>query len=94
MVMPMTLNTSVPAMENNSSTPAATQQASRAMRVRCSVVSLGVIARNAGTVASGSTITNSELAASKMYSGRFKETRLRADGKNCHVKSRPVRRRG
>jgi hypothetical protein len=31
-------------------------------------VSFGVMARNAGTTASGSTITNSELAASKMYS--------------------------
>jgi len=31
-------------------------------------VSLGVIARNAGAVASGSTITNDELIASKMYS--------------------------
>ena len=53
-------------MANASSTPAATQQASRAILMRCSGVSVGVIARNAGTVASGSTITKSELAASRM----------------------------
>jgi hypothetical protein len=41
------------------------------MRKRSSGVLLGVIARNAGAVASGSTITNSELVASKMYSVKF-----------------------
>ena len=37
--------------------------------MRCSGVSVGVIAKNAGTVASGSTITNSELDARRMYFG-------------------------
>src|SRR6266850_1091315 len=40
------------------------------MRIRCSGVSVGVIARKAGTTASGSTMTKSELEASKMYSGK------------------------
>jgi len=57
--------------ENNSMTPAATQHASRAVRMRCSAESFGVMARNAGTTARGSTITKSELAASKMYSSRL-----------------------
>ena len=68
MVMLMTLKTSWPATENNRRTPAVTQHASRAVRMRCSAVSFGVMARNAGTTASGSTITKSELAASKIYS--------------------------
>ena len=52
-------------------TPAVTKHASFAVRMRCSGVSLGVMARNAGTTASGSTITKSELAASTMYSSRL-----------------------
>jgi len=43
------------------------------VRMRCSAVSFGVMARNAGTTASGSTITKSELAASKMYSNNLME---------------------
>ena len=46
-----------------SSTPAATIQARRAIRVRCSGVSVGVIARKAGTVASGSTRAQLRAAA-------------------------------
>ena len=42
-----------------------------AVLLRSFGVSSGVMARNAGTVASGSTITNSELAASRMYSSRL-----------------------
>jgi hypothetical protein len=41
------------------------------LRMRCSAVSSGVMARNAGTTASGSTITKSELAASRMYSSNL-----------------------
>ena len=43
----------------------------RAVRNRCSGDSPGVIARNVGAVASGSTITNSELSANRMYSDRL-----------------------
>src|SRR6266567_6900949 len=39
--------------------------------MRCSAVSLGVMARNAGTVPIGFTITKSELRASREYSIRF-----------------------
>src|SRR5271168_2323088 len=68
MVMPKILNTRVPALANKSRTAAMAQQATRAVRSRCSAVSFGVIAKNEGTAASGSTITNSELVASNMYS--------------------------
>ena len=37
------------------------------------------MARNAGTTASGSTITKSELAASKMYSKSLIKNELNAD---------------
>jgi hypothetical protein len=70
------LNNNWPANEKKSMTPAATQHASRAVRMRCSAVSFGVIARNAGTTATGSTITKSELAASKMYSSKLMRTKL------------------
>ena len=66
--MPITLKISGPVSENESKMPAAVVQASRAVRSRCSRESFGVIARNAGAVASGSMITNSELAANTMYS--------------------------
>src|SRR5260221_685389 len=71
MVMPRNLKIHLPAMANVSSTPAMTPQASRAMRMRDSGESCGVMAMNAGTVASGSTITNNELAASRIYSERL-----------------------
>ena len=70
MVMPRILKMTVPATANASSTMAIVPHASRAVRKRCSGVLFGVIASNAGAVASGSTITNSELAASRMYSVR------------------------
>ena len=70
MVIPMTLKINCPATEKASRTPAVTQQASPAIRIRCSGVSFGVMVRNAGTVASGSTITNSEPTASRMYSDK------------------------
>ncbi len=70
MVMLKILKTSVPAAANSSRTAAMAQQANRAVRSRCSTVSLGVIVRNDGTAASGSTITNSELVASNMYSNK------------------------
>ncbi len=70
MVMPRSLKIHLPASANTINTPALTQQASRAILMRCSGVSVGVIARNAGTVARGSIITNSELAASSIYSIR------------------------
>ena len=85
MVMPRTLNTSVPAMENANRMPAATQQASRAVRTRCSGMSFGVIARKAGTAASGSTITNSELSANKMYSSRSMEIELETVSAECQL---------
>ena len=69
--MPKILKMTVPATENASSTTAVVQHASRAVRKRSSGVLLGVIARNAGAAASGSTMTNKELAASRMYSGRL-----------------------
>jgi len=54
-------------------TPADTQHANLAVRMRCSAVSFGVMARNAGTTASGSTITKSELAANTMYASKLIE---------------------
>jgi hypothetical protein len=50
------------------STPAATPQASRAMRSFATGGSFGVIAMNGGTLAIGSMITNIEVTASKLYS--------------------------
>jgi hypothetical protein len=46
-------------------------------------MSFGVIARKAGTAASGSTITNSELSANKMYSSRSMEIELEAVSAQC-----------
>src|SRR6266404_3972507 len=70
MVMPRNLKIHLPAAAKMMSTPAMTQQARRAMRIRSWGVSEGVMARKAGTVASGSTITKRELVANKIYSGR------------------------
>jgi len=70
-VIPITRNTNCPVRPNTSRMPAATVQASRAVRSRCSSESVGVIAKNDGTVASGSTITNSDPNANKMYSDRL-----------------------
>src|SRR5579863_52919 len=70
MVMLKILKSAVPAKEKSSSTAAMAQHATLAVRSRCSGVSLGVMVRNAGTVASGSTMTNNELPASRIYSLR------------------------
>ena len=48
-----------------------------AILMRGSGVSVGVIARKAGTVARGSTITKSELAASNVYSARLMRSKER-----------------
>src|SRR4051812_4221847 len=69
--MPRILKSRPPATENASNTVAATPQPRRAVRDRCSSVWFEVMAKNAGTAAKGSTITNSELAASRMYSRRL-----------------------
>jgi hypothetical protein len=50
------------------STPAITPHASFAICTRSAKVLLGVMARNAGAVAMGSTMTNRELAARRLYS--------------------------
>jgi len=71
MVMPMTLKINWPVSANASRMPAATVQASRAVCRRCSGESVGVIAKKAGTVASGSTITNSDPNANNMYSEKL-----------------------
>src|SRR5437899_13111728 len=71
MVIPRYLKIHLPADAKPINTPAVTRQASRAILVRCSGVSVGVMARKAGTVATGSMITRSELEARKMYSARF-----------------------
>ena len=57
------------------STPAITQQASRAVWIRCSCDSFGVMAKKAGTVAIGSTMTKSELIARKVYSNKLMRRR-------------------
>jgi hypothetical protein len=49
-------------------TPPATPQANHIILIRLAGESLGVIARKAGRTAIGSTITNNELNASRMYS--------------------------
>src|SRR5438552_8404896 len=71
MVMPRNLKIHLPATAKTINTPAITQQARPAMRTRCSGVSVGVMARKAGTVASGSTMTKSELAARRTYSASW-----------------------
>jgi hypothetical protein len=83
MVMLNTLKTSVPAAANRRRTTAIAQQATRAVRRRCSVVSLEVIVRNDGTAASGSTITNSELLASNMYAIRSIRMELEIIREEC-----------
>ena len=67
-VIPSTLKIVFPAKAKSISTPVATRQANRAMR-SCSLGVLRVVmAMKAGTVAMGSTITNSELNVSTVYS--------------------------
>jgi hypothetical protein len=84
MVMPRNLKIHFPAEAKTTNTPAVTRQAIRAILIRCSGVSWGVMARKASTVATGSTITNNELAAKRMYSGRFMPRRERRWLPSCH----------
>ena len=67
-VMPMTLKIILPAAAKSISTPAATEQASRAMRNLAAGVSVAVMAMKAGTTAMGSSTAKSELNASKVNS--------------------------
>ena len=71
--MPRKRKINFPVRAKSSSTAAVTQHASRAVLTRCSGLSLGVMARNAGTVAIGSTMTKSELVASRTYSRRLSQ---------------------
>lgn len=79
MVMLSSLKISFPAMANARRMPAITQQANRAVRLRCCGLSLGVMAMKAGMVAIGSTITKSDVAASRMYSARLNLSELATD---------------
>jgi len=83
MVMPRNLKIHLPATANTISTPAMTQHAIRAILIRCCSVSVGVMARNAGTVANGSTMTNRELAARKIYSGNLIPSTARRSPQSC-----------
>src|SRR5512146_1535614 len=67
-VMPSSENSDWPTRANPIKIPIITTQAVRAIRSRWFRVSLAVMARKAGTVAMGSTITKSELKASAAYS--------------------------
>jgi len=67
-VMPMTLKIILPVAAKRMSTPAATEQASRAVRNLAAGESLGVMAMKAGTTAMGSSTAKSELNASKLNS--------------------------
>ena len=66
-------------MENINRTPAVTQQAGSAMLLRSSGLSSGVMAGNAGTMASGSTITKSDPSASRMHSEKLTLMGLETD---------------
>src|SRR5260221_11395574 len=66
--MPITLKMKFPPAANSTSTPAATQQASRAMCSRSGGVLSGVMAMNAGITAIGSVITKIEVTVSEAYS--------------------------
>ena len=70
-VMPRYWKIHLPINANTSSTAAATRHASRAILMRCSGVSRAVIARKAGMLAIGSTITNIELNAMKVKARRL-----------------------
>ena len=68
--MPKKLKMRFPVVANINKMMVATRQATRAIRMRSLGGSLGVIARNAGTVAIGSMITNNEPTASRTYAYR------------------------
>src|SRR6266446_312060 len=70
-VTPRTLKIHFPARAKSINTPAATRHANRAIRNWAAGGSFEVMAMKAGTTAIGSTITNSELTASRMYSVRL-----------------------
>src|SRR5438445_12659925 len=72
--MPKKLKMSFPVVAKSNRMIAEIMQAMRAIRMRSCGESLVVIARKAGTIAIGSRITNSELAASRTYSCRFMES--------------------
>ena len=69
--MPKALNIQRPPSENTSSTQKVTHEAMRAMRMRSSALFLSVMAKKAGTVAMGSTITNKEAAESRVKSSKL-----------------------
>src|SRR2546428_6186863 len=90
--MPKKLKMSFPVVAKINRIIAEITQAMRAMRMRSRGESLGVIARKAGTIAIGSIITNSELAASRTYSCRVmrvperpRQARLRRAGREYGV---------
>src|SRR5258707_5437306 len=66
--MPSSLKMAVPAIANTRRTAVIVAQARRAIWNRCAGVLSTVMARNAGAVAIGSTITNNELTARELYS--------------------------
>ena len=70
-VIPRKLKMAWPIKTKKTSTPAATRLASRAMRTRSATVLLGVMAKKAGTLAIGSIMTKSDVAASNVYSRRL-----------------------
>lgn len=61
----------VPASANASRTMVIVRHTSCAVRKRACDEAFGAIARNAGAVASGSTMTNTELRESKIYSDKL-----------------------
>src|ERR1043166_5210524 len=67
-VMPRTRKIKSPARANVTRMPALTKQASCAIFVRCCGVSLGVMARKAGTTPSGSMMAKSDVVARRMNS--------------------------
>ena len=69
-VIPRNLKIELPATANNNSTAVMVMQAIRAIWNRSPGVLSTVMARNAGAVAKGSTMTNRELAANKLYSAK------------------------
>src|SRR5262245_25041862 len=70
-VMPRNLKIHFPASAKRIKAPAATRQASRAMRNWAAGGSFGGMAMKAGTTAIGSTTTKSELNARRVYSVRL-----------------------
>src|ERR1043165_9624273 len=83
-VMPRKRKIAWPVRTKMISTHAAMMQARRAIRMRASGPSFGVIARNAGTVAIGSMITKSDAPESTIYlSSSIGFGRFHARRENC-----------